>query len=254
MLLSLKENISAPYDVIVFYYDLSENDLKFLECHFGCKTKLYEIQTDMANKTYTHMAYSIFECLDLLETYRKVLWLDTDIIVNDSIDGLFSFNNGLCAYFHRANMGFKFVDGVIPGKPRRFTSKTPFFNSGVVLFNDNIKKPQKIMKWCYKYAGKYHKNFLGGDQGVLNLAIDKFKVQKTNIGPKYNYLTFQKWLEMEEVKPSIIHFAQHPKPWERGGKDLYGDELMQIWNRWNYHYKKLMKEFGERCSVSGKEG
>ena len=245
-LLSLKGKISESHDLIVYHYDLKELELAFLRTFFKCRDFEYTMNLKKADEIYTHMAFSIFECLDLLRAYKQVLWLDTDIIVCNNIDGLFENGSGIGAYFHRPNMYFKFVDERIPARPRGFTKKTPFFNSGVVLFNDDVKNPSKIRKWCYKYVSKYHKKFTGADQGVLNLAVYKFRVPATNIGSKYNYLTFQKEMyPLNEVNPAIIHYAQNPKPWIDGAEKIYGKELMEIWNEKNSEFKALVQDFRE---------
>ena len=244
VLLSLKENISLPHDLIIYHYDLKEPELGFLRTFFQCKDFEYRLHLNNAGETYTHMTFSILECLDLLESYQQVLWLDTDIIVHDNIDGLFEYESGIAAHFHRADMHFKFVDGIIPGKPRGFSKETPFFNSGVVLFNEDIAKPHKIKKWCSKYIQKYHRSFLGGDQGVINLAAYKYKVPGMNIGPKYNYLTFLKEkYPLNEVNPAIIHYAQNPKPWIHGAEEIYGKELFEIWKEENAKVKSIMRDF-----------
>ena len=91
---------------------------------------------------------------------------------------------------------------------------------------------------------KYHRSFLGGDQGVINLAVHKYKVPTTNIGPKYNYLTFLKEkYPLNEVNPAIIHYAQNPKPWIQGAEEIYGTGLFEIWKKKNVEVKSFIKDF-----------
>jgi len=159
----------------------------------------------------------------------KILFLDSDIIINGSISALWSVD--VRSYSHAAviNPYKTEEENVILGIPR----KSEYFNAGVLLINADWWRKNKIKEHAIQYLSA-HKNVVKFmDQDVLNaLTFDRWKIlpPKWNAIPSYvvnpdaSALKLERE-DMEEVSsaPVIIHFAGsgNSKPWHYGCRHPY---------------------------------
>jgi lipopolysaccharide biosynthesis glycosyltransferase len=127
--------------------------------------------------------------------YENTLLLDTDTIVSDDIDELFSLTDKWdIAASTVAESKFE-IDEKVP-------SVLPEFNTGVILFNRNDKTSEFIDKWKSIYKGYLEKN-IRMNQPAFREAVHQSSARVITIPTEYNcranfggYLT-------EKVK--IIH-------------------------------------------------
>ena len=154
----------------------------------------------------------------------KVLYLDSDLIVNDSLEGLFTIN-----------LEDKWLAAV------RDTEGITF-NAGVLLINnakwkqENFKELllSQTMDTLKKVAEGQFENF-NGDQTIFNqvvkdnwLELDRrFNLQVGHdVVALYNNL--QAHLTFDD-KPVIIHFTTYRKPWTT----LVANRYRDLW--WEFH-------------------
>ncbi|MBD5807146.1 glycosyltransferase [Limosilactobacillus walteri] len=163
---------------------------------------------------------------------KRVLYLDSDIIVNSNIDNLFSINMQ------------QYVLGAVPEyfQPASHT----MFNSGVLLLdNQKLKKDDNFIPTILEQAKN---NLENGDETALN---DYFK-NYYSLPATYNYqigydlmcyyptVNFdaqrKNYLQkIEEVKdPKIIHYLYQQKPWRFG----IASRLRELW--WHYRMMDFM--------------
>lgn len=229
-LYSLIQHASSDteYEIILLCENLTEEDqeiftrlisgkekfsLHFIDMH----SKIREIGAD---KFYTtgHYAISVYYRLflpEILPQYDKVLYLDSDLIVQTDIKKLYSIDIGdfaLAAVTDRGSssiplnvrtMDFYCYCRRVLGlrKPKQY------FNSGVLIINlqklRNSDYPQRIRT---EISSGIH--FVYPDQDILNRIFDgkTFYLNKS-----WNYMTIQKGTCLE--KKSILHFAGVLHPW-----------------------------------------
>lgn len=204
----------------------------------------------------------------LPESVNEVLYLDCDIIVNQSLSRIFSLDI--------SNYAVAGVLDTLPNKESKrkieLSENDPYINAGVLYINlrkwrtDQIK--DHFMTFLLQHNGCVHHH----DQGIINAVLDKSKLI---IGPefnltsnyfthKYNYLKkrnnpFYTYEEIERAKknPIIIHFTEGflDRPWVIGSKhpfknkfliykkaSIIADEPLQI-SKKNWYVKLLGYEF-----------
>lgn len=162
---------------------------------------------------YRYMIASVCPDID------KIIYLDCDVVVEDSLAEL--FNTNIDDYWIGAveDVGYTFH--------RQFDERMyKFFyvNSGVLLINLKKWREDNIEKLLFDTTIEMHDKILQGDQDIINLALRekcltldyKWNVQDTffrkNAEVRKN--TNKKLILKAAKNPSIIHFTGAKKPWQ----------------------------------------
>ena len=169
---------------------------------------------------------------EILPDYDKVLYLDSDLVVNADIAELYNTNidKYLLAACHDADTaglynGFEpkkknYMDNIL-----KIAKPYDYFQAGVILFNLAEFRKQLKTDETLKFAASYEWELL--DQDVLNyLAQEKVKFvdMAWNVMYDWNYIRIKKivsrapkYLQDEymtaHANPKIIHYAGPDKPW-----------------------------------------
>ena len=191
---------------------------------------------------------------DLLPNYKKVLYLDSDMVVQADVAQLFDENidDFLLAACHDADTAGLY-NGYEPGK-KAYTDnilklKDPYqyFQAGVIIFN--LEKFRKVYNTndILKFAVSEKWELL--DQDVLNKLCEgqvKFINMEWNVMVDFGGIRQSKiialapkWLNTMYIEarkaPKIIHYAGPEKPW-------FYPEMDQGVLFWNYARKTLFYE------------
>ena len=156
-------------------------------------------------KVKTHDYISLPACYrlklpTLLPKVKRVIYFDCDVVVNDSLAPLFNID-----------MGKYSVAGVRDLNKRMLRKNPSYVNSGVLVFDlDNMKK-QKLEEKLFNYTKKHIKTIKMGDQEIINKVLkgkikiidDKWNVQSSNFVNRSSYMNH----------PVVIHFVSKRKPW-----------------------------------------
>ena len=176
----------------------------------------------------------------------KILFLDADIIVLDSLKELYNTNlqdNYIAAVVDPGvNLQYEYtIDDKEKFPDRRF-------NTGVILANlnkwreDNVE--EKIMAGMIWYSKKY---FAWPDQNVMNMI---FKNAIIELSPQYNVcpiLAQQGWYQEEGVwekassNPKIVHICGMPKYWEQA--DLWWSDIFWEYAKLTPFYEDLVMSY-----------
>ncbi len=200
----LVADLCSRYDQHIKLYDLSNSDL-------------------LSNLTITHPGLSIATYYRLIleslvdKSISRLLYLDCDVIVLDDISPLFEMNIGdkgvaavkdSCPYdnAHRFLIG-KGVNEIM-------------FCAGVLLINLEYWRKNHCQKQFFDFISKFGQQLRFEDQDVLNFV---FKDNWLQLPYKYGVSPFsiaivdkaQQVFDYYDyyIRPSIIHFAAHTKPW-----------------------------------------
>lgn len=169
--------------------------------------KIYEV---FKTKGYlTKETYYRISIPDLLgKDVKKVLYLDTDIIVKEDITPLW-----------KVNIDHHFLGAVedcwIKGRRNRFLSipkDSKYFNAGVLLMNLKKWRKQKIANRIIQFIKTNPTKIKFCSQDPLNAILhDKW----LPLDPKWNFQTHHLSLpEFKIKKPAIIHYTGPNKPWK----------------------------------------
>lgn len=232
-------------DIIIFHNDITDNDKNLLNTIINCRFIDYEFPIKDISKfqeeyfnQFTKLAYSRYECFNLLKEYKKVLWLDIDVLIQDDISGIFDYCDSGIA-FAKKSYEFKIIKNLI--KPiDKYDMNEGSFNSGVIVFKDNLPQYDKLTEWCYEKTLEYAEYLYLPDQAILNLMLQEFNIKVDEFGIYYNFCILATTInetKKDSVNAKILHSACPEKFWN-------------FWNykEWNQNYKQWVEMGGSKYS------
>jgi lipopolysaccharide biosynthesis glycosyltransferase len=238
----LKNNESNPVHVHAIATGLStrqKNVLSSLLRNHGGEMFYYVVSDERVKNFYlpetSHFTISSYYRLCIAgmvpDHVERLLYLDTDIIVNNSLAGLFNIRMGnfaaaavteFSSYTVRPELGI--------------TSPDMYFNSGVLLINVKEWKQQQISEKAINFILNNPEKLIWGDQDALNAVFAgdymrleaRYNMIHSDIPAKLTRAGFRKFLEDK----AIIHYTlTNNKPWKQNCKSevrfLYFDYMWQ---------------------------
>lgn len=247
----LSNNEQMSFDVYVISIDISLHNIKKLTRQLeaaGSQLHIIRMSSQQMREleAITNLStsglninYNLRLALDsaLPADIDKILYLDTDMIVNGSLKELDNF-------IFKPNVGAAVVQDVVRLNDYQrlsFSHVTDrYFNSGMLLINLHFWRAHEVGKKCLEYLAS-HPNSPMPDQDALNTVL-RGKVDY--IHPRYNFLTlfcardeelrkrvsFRQLTQIREVActPTIIHFVNVNKPWFLSFKIPF----KEVWRRY----------------------
>lgn len=242
VVIGLKKYSPNLADEIVIYHDeISENDQKILNSILPCRFIKYEFpinDTSKFNEAYfnqfSKLAYSRYECFNLLKEYNKVLWLDVDILIQKDISGILDFCKNGFGIISGLSPDIKLIDQLF--KPiNGFDMNKKAYSSGTFIVQDNLPNYDKLTQWCYDKTCEYAEFLYLPDQAVLNFMIQKFNITPDEIDlPCYCCHPTDK----KHKKAYILHSYRPEKFW-----NFYSIK------EWNENYKYWLKRGGTPTKI-----
>lgn len=121
----------------------------------------------------------LFLPLILKENISRILYLDADTIVNDSVEELYQMDlkdNALAMVLDSLGTKYKHNIGLLDYEP--------YYNSGVILFDLNNWRKYNCSEKIVEYIQRTKIVYSSPDQDLLNVVCKKYIMQ---IGPEWNY-------------------------------------------------------------------
>lgn len=280
VLLSIKEYISNNnnYDILIMSRDISEISQKNLKRVFADNdnVKLRFINVSREGRNFEnlfvrgHFAIETYFRLllpELLSSYEKVLYLDSDLIVHADLADLYNTDvEGVLLAASRDADTAGLYNGYEPNKKAYMDNvlgiKKPYeyFQAGVILFNLEMFRQTYTTKEMLEFAASNQWELL--DQDVLNyLAQGKYKA----IDMAWNVMTDWRRIRISEIisrapkylsdeyrvaheSPKIIHFAGPDKAWHQP----YADYAECFWKfaRKSDYYEVILQRL---CAQTARE-
>ena len=244
-------NIVKSYtNISLKYIDVSKFINIFDIDHLTC--------TGHINKT----SYYRLLCGDIFKNYKRVLYLDSDLVINFDISELFFLNlqeyplaavpdvflayriitkdcntlwHDKFSHYLYTNFGFKRMDR--------------YFNSGVLVID--IKKFNSLYSSRYLFDLAHKNKSYFNDQNILNIAFENNYLQLDytyNLQwhiKDYDYRSLnadvRRFYDDMFLCPKIIHYCSHIKPWNNVGKK-YSDYWWKF-ARLTPYYEPLQRSF-----------
>ena len=223
MLFSLAYNNSDYLDIYLLYSSLSEKEIDDLSLFVltKCHGKLHAIHVDSSRfagmvkvghiSVETYFRLLVSEILPI--KVKRILWLDSDMIVKDSVKSFYNENidDKLAAVCKDLLVrDFHYIKNIID-----FSYKDPYFNAGVILFNVERMRSNFPVNLVSNFLKRYYDNLPMMDQDALNVL---FHEQVKFCDPyRFNHLM----LTVEKVdkerkrlleSAAIIHYVGKDKP------------------------------------------
>ncbi|MBZ7986283.1 hypothetical protein AVANS14531_08020, partial [Campylobacter sp. Cr9] len=220
VLLGIKKYSPNVFDDILIFTDekISENNLNALRQIFSnIMIEIYDFQIPNLDDRrrlsyYSNMPYSRFEMLKYLDIYEKVVWFDSDFLIQGDISGLLEYGRtgismslDLDPYPTTHNIKPFFVKDI-----DGYSMNTTAYASGLIIFSDKLKEPLLLREYLYKQLDRYSSYIKYAEQGILQLMIEDFGL-KVDVFPKLIYHAFP-FEDMTKAK--IIHLLGDYKPWK----------------------------------------
>lgn len=147
---------------------------------------------------------------------ERLLYLDSDIIIDNPIDELYfsEFENN-----YIISIPDLFINEMEHWYAE-FPDMKPYFNAGVILFNNLRCREFHLKERFFQLANNY--SFIYADQDILNILLkdkwkfanEKFNYQVCSIYAN-NKVIQEKLLRIKDnIEPHIIHYTSEYKPWK----------------------------------------
>ena len=172
------------------------------------------------------MYYRLFAAQYLPKELDRILYLDPDIVVINSLRSLYGIDFGdklFAAASHIESHTFKNFNR----RRLRLSQQARYINSGVMMMNLSLLRTQQKPEEIYRFIEEHKNSLLLPDQDVLNaLYADRTIFLDPliyNLGDKYLrlknlHLPKGEKLGLEWVRQhtAIIHYYGRNKPWKEG--------------------------------------
>lgn len=266
------------YDLLIMHRDISTANQKTLCSIFSGyeNVSLRFIDIKRFENRFHHLflrghfvVETYFRLLmpELLSHYQKVLYLDSDIIVQADLADLYhvDVSGYLLAGCHDADTaglynGFEpqkknYMDNVL-----KICEPYKYFQAGVLLFNLAEFRRTYTTDEMLRFAASYQWELL--DQDVLNHLAQgrvKYADMSWNLMTDWRGIRISeiisrapKYLQDEYQKarscPKVIHYAGPDKPWQQPGSDFA--EIFWSYARTSPFYEVLLQRLMEQVSHS----
>ena len=189
--------------------------------------------------------YRLFATEILPNNIDKIIYLDSDIIVDKSIKDLWNMDISNYAIGAVTDMSEKRHDYNRLG----YDSDLGYFNSGVLYINLKYWRENKVVEKFGDIILNHNDKIKLHDQDILNIVFCKNKLYvplKYNVQngflfkPEYQQLDYEKYkkeIDIAIANATIIHYTHDIKPWH---KDCT-NPMRQKW--YKYSKKTIWKKF-----------
>lgn len=204
---NILQEIARKYDTEIVFYAI-EN--KYLE--------QFDIIRDEM-KYITASAYSRLFLPNLLPSHLdKVIYLDCDLMVLDSLSEMWNIN--IEGYSVAGVIDYQFL---IPQTyiDLKYSDEYSYINSGVLLMNLKYWRENNTLGRCLEYTQANHENLRFKDQDVINGALHdsillipmRYNMYFYTFRTKINFGKYEDERNEALRNPVIVHFTTVMKPW-----------------------------------------
>lgn len=238
------QKIADKYSKKIRYYEVDDNMLS--SCPMGLPGQCSYVSI----ATYL----KLFIVNVLPSDIEKVLYLDGDLVVRNSLSKLWNVDISNCAL---AGVRDAISDDIRLYNRLQYDISFGYINTGVLLLNLKYWRENCILKKCLEYMFKYPDRLVFKEQDVLNSAL---KHEKIFLPLRYNvhadffskeskiYFRRDFWKELKEAikDPVILHYVTYPKPWLKECDLPYRAEWLKYielteWNSLKFDHMKGWK-------------
>jgi lipopolysaccharide biosynthesis glycosyltransferase len=224
-----ESNPEATLNLFLIYEGLSSRVLEFLQKSIKQLRPITQITfrefstrgVSFAKSFHgNYMTYARLFLAELLPEIDRVIYLDSDLMVNCPIDKLWQTELEGC------------VIGAVPIGPLEWVAlerdllleiglskSASYFSAGVLLLDLAAWRARQTTKACLDFLAANSSRCQTADQTVLNGLFSRHYVQ---IPKRFNIIISPDTpSHVDSLAPGILHFVASPKPWDFLGKQLH---------------------------------
>ena len=208
--------LAQSADIWVASYGICQKHQEILKTIPNLRVFEYQFPGDLqqtpAIKKFTNVSFSRYELFTLLDLYENVLYLDSDVLVQTELMPVFKqLTNGIgliidSTFPTAGGNFFKAIDG--------FDMQATGYNSGFIVLNRNGKwlpQVKEIRQFLYQATLENAESLFLPDQGIINLAVQKFHLQPTDLPESYNCPASHSSAKLKQAY--IVHSTGPRKFW-----------------------------------------
>ena len=215
-------------DFYILHHDLDQEHMDDLRNAFlGCTFHFIEVKEEefkefpISSRYPLEIYYRLFASDLLPASLDRILYLDVDIVVIQSLKELYNMNFEDNLYIACSHVSENMTH--LNAKRLGLNEDVPYINTGVLLMNLEALRKQLNKQDILNYVNTYKKKLVLFDQDVLTaLYGDKTKLvdyRKYNLSERmmnfYNLRNPRSRIDLDWVKQNsvIIHYCGRMKPW-----------------------------------------
>jgi len=251
------------YEIYILNTDLTAENIEKIN-HFNCDLmkinyvnvaeRMSKISKDKIHLRdyYTKAIYYRIFIPDLFPQYKKILYVDCDVVLLEDIANLYNMDteDNVFVAVHEETMSVLDVFGEY-SEQFLGVKRKEYFNSGLLLINTEVYKKEKIEEKFIKFMHT-HKFEVAPDQDYLNV-LCKGKIKYAEIG--WNKTPFG-----EEINPfndddvKLVHYKLNFKPWHYKGV-RYEKHFWKYAKKTPYYYQliKMRDDFSENQIIKDEQ-
>lgn len=205
VLLQLQRTNPGLFEEAIIYYqdNIREQDRALMNAIIPCRFVKYapplpgHLFEKPRFKRFSALMFCRYEMFDYLSEFETVTWLDTDILVQSDLRNMINAAKDTGAAFIREDPDNKtamkpdYMRTCFSRPVSEYKMDEYLYCSGTIVLSRKILAEQKIdgakcTDWCYRKTVQWANILDLPDQGVLNAAIQEFKIKVSPLaGKKY---------------------------------------------------------------------
>lgn len=164
----------------------------------------------------------------LPENLSKILYIDPDILVINSLTNL--WNIDISDYLFAAASHTGKTDVANNVNKIRLGTDTDYYNSGLLLINLDKARKEIVAEEIFSYADENYKNLLLPDQDILNALYGDRVLPLDDAIYNYDARNYSSYLlrskgeeDLEWVMENtvVLHFCGRDKPWKKNHRSKF---------------------------------
>lgn len=234
--ISLNRYMKMDYDLLVYTSGMGEKDKAVLNALPHTRVVEYEFEPDFLNYMMTKlppncrfkderklMRFCHYEAFKLLEDYRNVVWIDADMSVQADLSGILEYVPFGMTLDTPWKVGNQFIAPI-----EGFDMEKDAYCSGIMMLNEALPY-QAIYKWLFEKTKVYAPRMKNGDQAIINLMIQEFRLCPV-VMPLEEYQCI--YTKKEGISAKVVHFGTDKKVWNDNIILNCYPEWYRVYNEW----------------------
>ncbi len=230
------------YDYIVFHSGISDKNRVAFSKIRNCQLREFSFKKEFEETMLSRlpqecrfkntdrlMCFTHYEIFKLLEEYKCVVWIDSDVLIQDDITNIRFFENMSFASDDDYCVRDQFT--TLPNKKYDYDKKA--IRISMMCMRDNIPF-RDMYKWCYSKTVELVDYLFNPEQAIFNLLLQEWSIIPDIIPLEWHADCDKK----EAVITKVVHFGTENKVWNN-------KSIFDAYPEWYRNIKKWIELGGD---------
>ncbi len=243
--IALERYMSIDYDLLIYTHGLDGQDKNTLNGLPHCRVVEFSFEQGFVDYMMNElpencrfrdvnklMRFCHFEAFRLLDEYENVVWIDADMSIQADLADILQYAPFGMTLDTPWKTGDQFIEPI-----EGFDMEKDAYCSGIMMLNATIPYKQ-IYEWLYQKTKECAPFMKNGDQAIINLMIQEFKLEPRAMPLEtYQCICWKK----EAIDAKVVHFGTVRKVWN-------DNVILSCFPEW-YRTHKCWLECGGRSDL-----